>query len=384
MFSKKNWLQIMGVSLVVLLAGCKGCMVQGTGKNYATDIDISRFLASDHKENIYIPIAIIGSGPAGTAAALHASRSLLVTVVFQGNLPGGLLTQTSDVENWAGVEKASGMTIMDKDRKQAEEFGALFADDVITDIDVNAWPFKLQTESGATYYALSVIIASGATPILLDVPGEKQYFGSGVGTCALCDAPFFKQKEVVIVGGGDSAVEEAMQMSAYAKKVTMLVRKDKMRAAEASQKMLKDYPSITILYNTQVKEVKGDGKKVTGVVLLNNKTNETTDFPLDGVFIAIGHEPNTALFKGKINLDDKGYVLLQDIQEAGSNSVMRTQATSVSGIFAAGDCHDHRYRQANTASGYGTAAGIDAINFLKERGFNSQIQPVLIDHIYKK
>lgn len=332
------------------------------------------FVASDHQYRTYIPIAIVGSGPAGASAAIYGARALVTTVCFEGSRPGGLLTQTSDVENWPAVGKLSGYDIMEKLKGQAEGFGAIFADELIANVDFSQWPYALTTEGGKTYHAFSVVIATGANPIMLEIPGESDYFGKGVGTCALCDAAFFKDKEVIIVGGGDSAIEESIQLSAYASKVTIMVRKEKMRAAQAMQCLLRGYPNISVRYNTEVIKVNGDGKKVTSVSLLDAQTKETSEFKTDGMFLAIGHKPSTALFKGKIAMDEAGYITLND----------RTQQTSVHGVFTGGDCHDHRYRQAATASGYGVAAGIDSVNFLKEIGFTADIQASIIDHIYKK
>lgn len=363
---KKNFLILPLLSVMALFVSCTITPDKGLG------IDMSAFLASDHKDHIYIPIVVVGSGPAGSSVAIYGARSMMTTVVFQGPKPGGLLTDTSDVENWPGVAKQRGGEIMESLKKQAEHFGAIFIDDAIVDIDLSQWPYKIKTEGEKTYYAFALVIATGASPTLLKIPGEAEYFGRGVGTCAICDAPLYKDKEVIVIGGGDSAVEEAIQISAYAKKVTVIVRKEKMRAAESMQKMLKGYPNISTIFNTEVDKVNGDGDVVTSVTLRNNKTGEITDFRVDGVFLAIGHEPNTKLFKGKVAMDDHGYITLKD----------RTQITSVPGVFAAGDCQDSRYRQAVTSSGYGAAAGLDAVNFLKEIGFNSQVQPLLIDHIF--
>ncbi len=338
-----------------------------------THPNMKDFLATDHKDRTYIPIAIIGTGPSGASAAIYGARSMMRTVAFQGSRPGGLLTMTSDVENWPGVKKNKGMEIMDSIANQAKEFGAIFADDTIKSIDFSSWPYKITTDLDKEYYAFTLVIATGANPILLGLPSEQHFFGRGVGTCALCDAAFYKGKEVAIVGGGDSAVEEAIQLAAYASKVTVLVRKEKMRAAASMQHMLKEYPHIHIVYNTEVQEVLGDDKDgVTGLRLLNNTTNKVSDFKVDGLFLAIGHEPSTTLFKGKLAMDKQGYLTMKG----------RTQQTSVTGVFAGGDCHDHRYRQAVTASGFGAAAGIDAVNYLKEIGFSTQMQQALADHIY--
>lgn len=371
MVSRIRVIPILLGALLVALAGWKWGVAKTHQFNAAS---MCQFVASDHGNKTYIPIAIIGSGPSGASAAIYGSRAMVTTVCFEGSRPGGLLTQTSDVENWPAVDKQAGFDIMEKLKKQAESFGAIFSDETITDVNFSTWPYVLTTEGGTQYHAFSVVIATGANPILLDIPGEQDYFSRGVSTCALCDAAFYKGKEVVIVGGGDSAVEEAMQLAAYASKVTILVRKEKMRAAQAMQCLLQGYGNISVRYNVEVIKVNGDGKKLTSVTLQDARTKETTDFKTDGMFLAIGHKPSTDLFKGKLAMNEAGFLTLTG----------RTQETSVHGVFAGGDCHDQRYRQAATASGFGVAAGIDSVNFLKEIGFTADMQASIIDHIYAK
>ncbi|MCL5875250.1 MAG: FAD-dependent oxidoreductase [Candidatus Dependentiae bacterium] len=364
--------------LALLLVGVSGIAASFGWFNRpkkGISVKINDFLKKDHSGKTYIPIAILGSGPAGASAAIYGARSNMTTVSFQGNRPGGLLTQTSEVENWPGLPRRQGPVIMQGVREQAEHFGAIFIDDTIDKVDLNQWPFMLHTEGGDTYYAFSLIVATGANPTLLDVPGEQEHFGMGVHTCATCDAAFYKGKEVFIVGGGDSAIEEAIQLASYAKKVTILVRKDKMRAAEAMQGMLKGYPTISVQYNTEVKKIIGDGKKVNAVELLDNKTNETKQVSIDGLFLAVGHQPNTTVFKGILAMDSNGYIILKN----------RNQHTSQPGVFAAGDCHDTEYRQAGTAAGYGIMAAKDAISFLQEEiGFNAEVQAALADRMFKQ
>jgi thioredoxin reductase (NADPH) len=214
---------------------------------------------------------------------------------------------------------------------------------------------------------LSVIIATGASPRKLGVPGEEQYWGSGVTTCAICDAPFYKGKNVVVVGGGDSAVEEAMQLTPYAKNITILVRKDAMRASAHMQKLLTDFPNITVEYNKEIHEIIGDGSKITGVKLFDNGSKIFEKRPIDGVFLAIGHEPNTQLFKDNLEMDSLGYIVVKD----------RGQETSTPGIFAAGDVEDHTYRQAGVAAGSGIKAALDADAFLNQRGYTAELSKKL-------
>jgi thioredoxin reductase (NADPH) len=321
-------------------------------------IDLNNAL---NKERI-IPVAIIGSGPAGLSAALYTARAALYTVVFLGPTPGGQLTTTTYVENWPGTKKMLGTELIEQTKKQAESFGALMVNDSISSVDFSQWPFKLTTDEGHEVYALSVIIATGATPRKLNVPGEKEYFGGGVTTCAICDAPFYKGKKVVVVGGGDSAVEEGTLLTSYADHVTVLVRKSTMRAAPAMRKRLDIPGKITILYNVEITEVLGNGKAVTGIKLKNHTTNTISTMPIDGVFLAIGHEPNIHLFKQFLATDDLDYIYL----------ATRTQETSVPGVVAAGDIADHRYRQAGVAAGDGVKAALDTVAFLQDHGFNEE------------
>lgn len=323
------------------------------------------------KKNL-IPVAIIGSGPAGLSAAIYTSRANLHTIVFEGKKPGGQLMSTSDVENWPGMGKKTGPEIIELVKKQATSFDAMLSSETIEKVDFSSWPFTLWTDEGTELHALSVIIAMGAHPRLLDIPGEQHYWGGkGVTACAVCDAPFFKDKDVVVVGGGDSAAEQALQLASHAKAITILVRADKMRASYAMQERLKGYQHIKIRYNVQPIEIKGDGTHVTGIQV---KTGDTTELmPIDGVFLAIGHIPNTQLFTKALDLDENGYIQLQPYR----------QKTSVEGILSAGDVSDHRYRQAAVASGDGIKAALDATNFLGDHGFNDIIAEKLEKQFYR-
>ena len=320
------------------------------------------FSKLEGKENVF-PIVIIGSGPAGLSAGLYGARAKKKTLVIEGNKPGGLLTETSYVENWPGFKAILGKDLMKECKEQAAHFGAEFLEDSVEKIDLSQWPFMIFTEDGKTIYALTVIIATGASPLLLKIPGEKEYFGKGVTTCAICDAPFYQGKDVVVVGGGDSAVAEAIQLSGYAKKITILVRKDKMKAAATNQELLAGFPHVSVMYNVEPKKIIGTDQQVTGIELYNNKDKTTNTLPIDGVFLAIGHEPNTQLFKGQLKLDKQDYILLKG----------HTHATSIPGVFAAGDVEDHRYRQAGVAAGSGIKAALDADMFLTDAGFNAEI-----------
>ncbi len=322
---------------------------------------ISKSLDYSHKVDLgqyknIVPVAIIGSGPAGLSAALYAARGKIYSVVFQGAKPGGQLTGTSYIENWPGVPKIMGPDVMKLLQSQAESFGARVTPEVIKEVNFSSWPYILKTEDNNTIHALSVIIATGASPKKLGVQGEDQYWGKGVTTCAVCDAPYHKGDNVVVVGGGDSAVEEALQLSGYAKSITILVRTDKMRAAPAMIEKLKSFNNITVKFNTKITKIMGDSDHVRSIELEDAATKEKTNLDIGGVFLAIGHEPNTKIFDNYINLDKNGYITVKS----------PTQETSLPGIFAAGDVADFRYRQAGVAAGDGIKAALDALAFLRD------------------
>ncbi len=304
-------------------------------------------------------VIIIGSGPAGYTAALYASRANLAPLLFSGLEPGGQLTTTTDVENYPGFpEGILGPELVTHMRSQAERFGTRIKDEAVTAVDFSAQPFKVTTPSG-TYAAKSVIIATGASAKRIGLESEKALYGKGVSACATCDGFFFKNKKVMVVGGGDSAMEEANFLTRFASSVTVVHRRDELRASKIMQDRAKANPKISFLWNSEVVEVLGvDVGHVTGVKLKDTVTGEVTEHQTDGVFAAIGHEPNTAVFKGQMDLDAKGYIVVKP----GSS------ATSVPGVFAGGDVADPRYRQAVTAAGTGCMAAIDAEKFLEAAG----------------
>jgi thioredoxin reductase (NADPH) len=331
-------------------------------------------LAKVLQEENVVPVAIIGSGPAGLSAALYVARAGMKAFVFAGPLPCGQLTQTTFIENWPGRERVLGMDLMSDIKKQAESFGATIIHDTVTNIDFSTWPFSLQTEDGKKFKAMSVILATGAQPRRLNIPGEGQYWGKGVTTCAVCDAHYFKKKEVVISGGGDSAVEMIFELAPYVKKVTMLVRKDAMRAAVAMQKRVSAYSNAFVEYHKEIKEIYGDGQGVTAIDVYDNQSKKTERRSIDGVFLAIGHDPNNQMLQGGIKLDDHGYVLMQG----------RSQQTLTPGVFAAGEIQDPSYRQAIVASGEGVKAALDAAGFLYEIGFNCEIGAKLEQNFFER
>lgn len=323
-------------------------------------------------ENI-MPVIIIGSGPAGLSAALYTCRGNFKTLVIEGNEPGGQLTKTSYVENWPGIKRVLGKGAIGTVREQAKSFGAEFLPDHVIKVDLSSWPFAVYTQAGLKLHAMALIIATGAHPRYLHIKGEEEYWGSGVTACAICDAPLYKGEEVVVIGGGDAAVEEAIQLSSYAKKVTVLVRKGKMRATWTMQEHLKGYPNISVMHNVQVKEILGDGTFVTGVRLFNNLTNETTDFTTAGVFLAIGRIPNSQMFLSSLDVDAGGHI----------NLAGRSQATSIPGVFAAGDVSDPTYRQAGVAAGNGIKAGLDSSRYLSLLGLNELFWPKVEPTIFR-
>jgi thioredoxin reductase (NADPH) len=298
-------------------------------------------------------VIIIGSGPAGLTAAIYTTRADLKTLVIAGVKWGGQLMLTTLVENFPGFpEGIQGPDLMQDMRKQAEKFGAEFVDDDFTAADFSQKPFKVSV-GDKTFEAKSVIIATGADTKWLGVPGEKEKIGRGVSSCAPCDAAFFKGRNVIVVGGGDSAMEEALVLSKFATSITLIHRRDSFKASEIMQKRVKENPKIKILFNTEITEILGE-QKVEKVKLKNTQTGKITEMPTDGVFVAIGHMPNTSKFKN-IDLDEQGFIKIHD-----------HYLTNVQGVFVAGDVHDSHYKQAITAAGFGCAAALEAQKWLEQ------------------
>jgi thioredoxin reductase (NADPH) len=299
---------------------------------------------------------IIGSGPAGLTAGLYLSRAKINPLLIEGKQPGGQLTTTTDVENWPGDKKIAGFKLMMDMKEQTKESGCRMLADTVTKVDFSQKPYTVFTESGKELKTETVIIASGASHKKLGIPGEQEYWAKGVSVCATCDAPLFTDKNVVIVGGGDSAVVEAEHISNHAKKVTIIHILEELTGKDPLKYKVMENPKIEIIYNSSVKEIKGDGQKVTEIEIEHKQTSDTKILQADGVFIAIGMNPNTNYLKDQIELDDYGYVVLKE----------KTQ-TSKEGVFAAGDVADFRYKQAITSSGDGCKAALDCQSYLSKK-----------------
>ncbi len=301
-------------------------------------------------------VIIIGSGPAGYTAAIYAARSNLSVLMLQGYQAGGQLMQTSEVENYPGFEDGIlGPEMMEKFEKQASRFGAELIPEDVTAINFSQQPFTVTTDSG-TYHSRAIIIATGASAKWLGLPSEKHLMGRGVTACATCDGFFFKGKDVIVVGGGDTAMEEALFLTRYVNHVTIVHRRDTLRASKIMQDRVQKHPKINLLLETEVADILGD-HAVTAVQLRNVQTGDETKLEVQGVFVAIGHQPNTDLFKGIIDMNEVGYIVPAE-----------HTMTNIPGVFAAGDVTDHRYRQAITAAGDGCRAAIDLERWLESQG----------------
>jgi len=311
-------------------------------------------MSSDQVHNV----VILGTGPAGLTAALYSARAQLKPLVLHGNTPGGQLTTTTEVENFPGfVEGVDGNLLIDSMTKQAERFGATFQYGEVKEIDFNSRPFKIQTFD-QVILAKSLIIATGARPRKMGIESETAYWSKGVTSCATCDGFFYKGQEVIVIGGGDSAMEEASFLTRMCKKVYLIHRRDKFRASRIMTERVLKNEKIEVLYNSVIEEVVGDGKLVTGVRVKNVETGEAKTLPVKGVFLAIGHIPNTDPFKGKLDMDENGYLLTQH----------HSSKTNIEGVFACGDCQDHVFRQAITAAGSGCMGAIEAERYLESQG----------------
>ncbi|MGC1305491.1 MAG: thioredoxin-disulfide reductase [Caulobacteraceae bacterium] len=316
-----------------------------------------------------VRVAIIGSGPAGLTAAIYSARALLNPVLIAGLEPGGQLTITTDVENYPGfAEVIQGPWLMEQMRAQAEHVGTEFLDDLVSQVDLSQRPFRIALDSGATMLAETLIIATGAQAKWLGLESEQRFRGFGVSACATCDGFFYRDKTVAVVGGGNTAVEEALFLTSFASKVTLIHRRDEFRAERILQERLFANPKVEVIWDTAVEEILGGGTPptVAGVRLRNVKTGAMSDLAVDGVFVAIGHAPASSLFKGQLQADESGYLQV----------IPGKTATAVEGVFAAGDVTDHVYRQAVTAAGMGCMAALEAARFLAEEDHRKAHHPI--------
>ena len=306
------------------------------------------------KRKTKFDVVIIGAGPSGYTAGIYCSRAGYDTLILSGILPGGQLVNTTEVENYPGFENGiMGPDLMIEMRKQTQRMGTTIVDDEVVNVDFRNTPFKILTSS-EEYEGRAVIIATGANPRKLGLEGEQTFAGKGVSYCATCDGPFFRNQELIVVGGGDSAVEEATFLTKFASKVHLVHRRNELRASKVMQERAMSNEKIEFHWDSEVIDIKGDQKMRQGIIK-NLKTNEEKTLDVGGLFVAIGHQPNTVLFKNQIDLDEEGYIVLKN----------KTQ-TNIKGVFAAGDVHDRNYRQAITAAGFGCMAAIDVDKYLTE------------------
>ena len=301
-------------------------------------------------------VIIMGSGPAGFTAAVYAARADVHPLLVEGDQPGGQLTITTEVENFPGFPEAVlGPDLMERMKAQSQRFGTRCLAARVTRVDLGSWPFSVEMDDDVRR-TRSLIVASGASARFLGLPSEKEFMGKGVSACATCDGFFFRDQEVLVVGGGDSACEEALFLTKFARRVRIVHRRDRLRASAILQKRVLEHPKIEFLWNMVPEEILGDARGVNGIRLKNTLSGERREEACDGVFIAIGHSPNTAVLQGQVETDPSGYILTH-----------KGTCTSVPGVFAAGDVQDSRYRQAVTAAGSGCMAALDALRYLEEK-----------------
>lgn len=312
------------------------------------------------KEGESWDVAIVGSGPSAMTAGIYTTRGAASTLMIAGDKWGGQLMLTTEVDNFPGFpEGIQGPELMQNMRSQVERFGAEIIDRRAVEVNVDGKPFTIKT-SEEEYKANSIIIATGADTRWLGVPGEEKLRGRGVSSCAPCDAPFFKDKKVAVIGGGDAAMEEALVLTKYASEVYLIHRRDSFKASQAMQQKVLNSDKISVIWDTEVREFLGD-QKLEKLKLFNNKSNEESEMDFQGAFVAIGHVPSTEIFKGKVNLDEKGYV-------TRSNHEKYKMLTDIEGVYVAGDVHDYHYRQAITASAYGCMAAMEVLKYLEKDG----------------
>ena len=326
-------------------------------------------MSQDRSEPRAVRCLIVGSGPAGYTAAVYAARALLKPVLIEGIQPGGQLTITTDVENYPGfAEVIQGPWLMEQMKAQAEHVGTEIINDIVVKADLSTRPFRLECDSGAVWLAETLIICTGAQAKWLGLPTEQKFQGFGVSACATCDGFFYRNKEVLVVGGGNTAVEEALYLTNFASKVTLIHRRDELRAEKILQDRLFAHPKIEVIWNTGIEEILGQDMPpgVTGAKLRNVVSGDVSEIACDGVFVAIGHAPASELFKGQLDMDASGYLKVKP----------GTTATAIPGVYAAGDVTDDVYRQAVTAAGMGCMAALEAVRFLAEEDHAKAHHPI--------
>jgi thioredoxin reductase (NADPH) len=348
--------------LLMLGAVCLAIILFGSYSLYSkrSKYTISHLQKADN----LVPVVIIGSGPAGLSAALYCARAHYTTLVLSGDF-GGQLAGVKYIENWPGRKPSTGLEVMEDMKKQAESFGTQIVDEKVTTLDVSRWPFVIKTDNNQTISACAIILAMGGIAKRLNVPGVQEYWGKGVGSCTICEAPFYKDKEAAVVGGGDTAGDRALQLAAFAKVVYMIVREPYLDAVGAVQANLKKASNIKILYDTELEKVSGDSKWVTGIEIRNKKTGTTQQLPVSGIYFAIGYHPNSELVKNFIRLDSEGFIVVKGT----------SQETSIPGIFAAGNVatSDKAYGKAGVAIGSGVKAALDALTFCNKIGLTADV-----------
>ncbi|MFB5598934.1 MAG: thioredoxin-disulfide reductase [Nitrososphaeraceae archaeon] len=327
-------------------------------RNRNDDTSKNKILKNSNTSDVNLElydVIIIGSGPAGYTAGTYTSRAKLKTLIITGSLPGGQLMTTSEVENYPGFPNGIfGPELMMNMRQQAERFGANIVDDEVIEVNFDVKPFIVMTHA-MKYVSRSILICTGASPRKLGIDGEEKFGGRGVSYCATCDGPFFKGEDIVVAGGGDTALEEATFLTKFGKSVKIIHRRNALRASKILQEKAFENPKIKFIWNSVIRKIEGD-KKISKITVKDLDTFKETELNIGGLFVAIGHEPNTKIFEGQIEMDEHGYIILKE-----------NTKTSVDGIFAAGDVHDYRYRQAVTAAGYGCMAALDVEKWLSDK-----------------
>lgn len=327
-------------------------------RNRNDDTSKNKILKNSNTSDVNLElydVIIIGSGPAGYTAGTYTSRAKLKTLIITGSLPGGQLMTTSEVENYPGFPNGIfGPELMMNMRQQAERFGANIVDDEVIEVNFDVKPFIVMTHA-MKYVSRSILICTGASPRKLGIDGEEKFGGRGVSYCATCDGPFFKGEDIVVAGGGDTALEEATFLTKFGKSVKIIHRRNTLRASKILQEKAFENPKIKFIWNSVIRKIEGD-KKISKITVKDLETFKETELNIGGLFVAIGHEPNTKIFEGQIEMDEHGYIILKE-----------NTKTSVGGIFAAGDVHDYRYRQAVTAAGYGCMAALDVEKWLSDK-----------------